>query len=333
MFGGVGVSPGAVAVLAEFTPRVNRRAVEKAAAAALAGGEGTIQAEDIEATLGLRAKTSAVSTSFEASLIPTRRFNTWKTQWRRVKSVPWQVLRMAGERIVFLRRRGRPEVAFMPAATARFGVLCAYVMGRYTRSQTMSMRGMDWYGDLVIAMRDAGLRVQVDPRESEVRIAKFKVVLKEAGGPYETLKQTNELIAAGLPHRRTRLEAADMLSAGEASELMGLSGGAVTRAVAEGKLLGFHVAGLGIRLPSWQFPEPMSSAMLKVISGLGTRDPWSVRAFLERPHGALGGRTPRAAIEQGDLERVMSLAMSESRQLPRALRGLRFPHSRVWSEA
>jgi hypothetical protein len=243
--------------------------------------------------------------------MPTRRFNKWKTQWRRVKSAPWQVLRMAGASIVFIRRRGRPEVAYMPATTARFGVLCAYAMGHYTRSQTMSMLGMDWYGELLDAMRDAGLRVQVDPRESEERIARFVAVLKEADGPYEAPDRTRELIADGLPHRRTRLEAADMLSADEASELTGLSVEAVTRAVDDGKVLGLNGAGLGLRLPDWQFSEPMRVAMPKVISALGTRDPWSVLAFLESPHGALGGRTPRAAIEQGELERVVALAAAE----------------------
>lgn len=216
---------------------------------------------------------------------------------------------MAGVSIIFIRRRGRPEVAFMPAATARFGVLCAYAMGHYTRSQTMEMLGMDWYGELLDAMRDAGLRVQVDRRESEERIARFVAVLKEADGPYEMPEQTNELIAAALPCRRTRLEAADMLSADEASEFTVLSVEAVTRAVAEGKLLGLKGAGPGLRLPMWQFSEPMRSAMPKVISGLG--DPWSVLSFLESPHGALGGRTPRAAIEQGESERVVALAASE----------------------
>lgn len=58
----VGVSPGAVAVLAEFAPRVIRRAVEKAVAAAVAGGKRMVRAEDIEETLGLKPKTTAVST-------------------------------------------------------------------------------------------------------------------------------------------------------------------------------------------------------------------------------------------------------------------------------
>ena len=62
VIGLIGVSPGAVAVLAEFAPRVIRRAVEKAVAAAVAGGKRMVQAEDIEETLGLRAKTNTAST-------------------------------------------------------------------------------------------------------------------------------------------------------------------------------------------------------------------------------------------------------------------------------
>ena len=58
----VGVSPGAVAVLAQFAPRVIRRAVEKAVAAAVIDGKRMVQAEDIEETLGLRAKEITAST-------------------------------------------------------------------------------------------------------------------------------------------------------------------------------------------------------------------------------------------------------------------------------
>ena len=243
--------------------------------------------------------------------MPTRRFNTWKTQWRRVKSAPWQVLRMAGESIVFLRRRGRPEVAFMPAVTARFGVLCAYAMGHYTRGQTMGMLGMDWYGELLEAMRDAGLQVQVDPRQSGERIAKVVAVLKQADRAHEAPDRTRDLIADSLPQRRTRLEADDMVTVKEACVLAWLTPGIIRRRVAEGKMLGLKGAGLGLRLPRWQFFEPIRSAMPNIISGLGTLEPWSVLSFLESAHGALGGRTPRAAIEQGEAERVMALAASE----------------------
>lgn len=63
VIGLVGVTPGAVAVLAEFSPRVIRRAVEKAVAAAVAGGRRTVQAEDIEETLGLVDKARVASSS------------------------------------------------------------------------------------------------------------------------------------------------------------------------------------------------------------------------------------------------------------------------------
>ena len=57
----VEVSPGAVAVLAEFAPRVIRRAVEKAVAAAVAGGKRMVRAEDIEEAVGLRPNPTTAS--------------------------------------------------------------------------------------------------------------------------------------------------------------------------------------------------------------------------------------------------------------------------------
>ena len=128
---------------------------------------------------------------------------------------------------------------------------------------------------------------------------------------YAPASVTRALLRLSRPHKRARLQADDMLTVKEACVLAGLTADSIRQRVANGKILGLKGAGLGLRLPRWQFFEPMRSAMPKVISGLGTRDPWSVLSFLEGPHGALGGRTPRAAIEQGESERVVALAASE----------------------
>ena len=102
-----------------------------------------------------------------------------------------------------------------------------------------------------------------------------------------------------------------MATVKEAAGLTGLTPDVIRQRVAYGKLLGLKGAGLGLRLPRWQFSEPMKSAMPRIVSGIGTLEPWRVLMCLESPYAALGGRTPRAAIEQGDLGRVMALAMSE----------------------
>jgi len=51
-----------IRVKGEATTSLTQGAVEKAVAAAVAGGRRMVQAEDIEETLGLRAKTSVAST-------------------------------------------------------------------------------------------------------------------------------------------------------------------------------------------------------------------------------------------------------------------------------
>ena len=128
---------------------------------------------------------------------------------------------------------------------------------------------------------------------------------------YAPASVTRALLRLSRPHKQARLQAADMATVKEACGLAGLTADSIRQQVANGNILGLKGAGLGLRLPRWQFCEPMSSAMPKVISGLGTLDPWSVLSFLESPHGALGGRNPSVAIEQGESERVVALAASE----------------------
>ena len=128
---------------------------------------------------------------------------------------------------------------------------------------------------------------------------------------FASASETRALLLLSKPYMRARLQAADMVTVKGACGLAGLTAHAIRQRVANGQILGLKGAGLGLRLPKWQFSEPLRSAVPKVISGLGTPEPWLVLTFLESPHAALDGRNPRAAIEQGDLARVMALAMSE----------------------
>ena len=41
-----------------------------------------------------------------------------------------------------------------------FGTLTAYTRGHISRGQAMRSVGLDWYGDLIILLRSAGLEVQ-----------------------------------------------------------------------------------------------------------------------------------------------------------------------------
>jgi hypothetical protein len=68
----------------------------------------------------------------------------------------------------------------------------------------------------------------------------------------------------------------------------------------------------GFKLPRWQF-EPFVFPYLQPMSkALGTTDGWPLLAFLESPHPALDGQTPRVALEQGvDAKRVLGLATAE----------------------
>jgi len=49
----------------------------------------------------------------------------------------------------------------------------------------------------------------------------------------------------------------------------------------------------------------------RLSTALGTKEGWALLAFLESPHGALDGLSPRQAIEQGQAERVLVVAAQE----------------------
>jgi hypothetical protein len=50
----------------------------------------------------------------------------------------------------------------------------------------------------------------------------------------------------------------------------------------------------------------MWEALLHLSAALGTKEGWALLAFLESAHGGLRGRTPRQAIEQGEVARVIA---------------------------
>ena len=65
---------------------------------------------------------------------------------------------------------------------------------------------------------------------------------------------------------------------------------------------------LGMRFPRWQFEPAVWPVASRVAAELQAGGPEAL-AWLETPLGAFGGRTPRAALEQGELaERVLAIA-------------------------
>lgn len=66
------------------------------------------------------------------------------------------------------------------------------------------------------------------------------------------------------------------------------------------------------RLPRWQFEPAFWDAIPHLAEALDTKQGWALLGFLETPCGALGGRTPRQAIEHGDLQRVLQASFADS---------------------
>lgn len=129
--------------------------------------------------------------------------------------------------------------------------------------------------------------------------------------PYVSAAQTRSLFSGSLAARTERLQAGDMVTTEQAAELASTTRVTINAWIAKGRAIGLTQTRRGFRLPRWQFEPALWDAIPKLAQALGTSEGWTMLAFLETPQGGLKGRTPRQAIEQGDIERVLELASAE----------------------
>ncbi len=129
--------------------------------------------------------------------------------------------------------------------------------------------------------------------------------------PYVSASETQALLRSSLAARNARLEAADMVNTDQAAKLAGTTRVTINAWIAKGRAIGLPRMQRGFRLPVWQFEPTLWDAIPKLSKALGTLDGWTLLAFLETPHGGLGGVTPRQALEQGQADRVLALASAE----------------------
>lgn len=132
-----------------------------------------------------------------------------------------------------------------------------------------------------------------------------------ADSPYASAAETRELLANSLGARNARLSAADMMSTDEAAELAGTTRVTIKAWIDKGRAIGLTQVKRGLRLPRWQFEPRVWDAVPKLSAALGMKEGWALLGFLESPHEALGGLTPRSAIEQGRADRVLEIAEQE----------------------
>jgi len=102
-----------------------------------------------------------------------------------------------------------------------------------------------------------------------------------------------------------------MVNTDQAAKLAGTTRVTINAWIAKGRAIGLPRMQRGFRLPAWQFEPTLWEVIPKLSKALGTLDGWSMLAFLETPHGGLGGITPRQALEQGQADRVLALASAE----------------------
>jgi len=123
--------------------------------------------------------------------------------------------------------------------------------------------------------------------------------------------EVRALLANSLAARQERLGAADMISTDEAAQLVQTTRVTINAWIAKGRAVGLTQTKRGFRMPRWQFEPPMWDALPRLSKALGSTEGWALLSFLESPHGALNGISPRQAIEQGFSDKVIRIAEHE----------------------
>lgn len=149
--------------------------------------------------------------------------------------------------------------------------------------------------------------------------------------PFATSSETADLLRAGaeveLPQRRAC--AVDMILIDDAAHLVGASTRQVEAWIRVGRCIGLVAQGGEFRLPRWQFEAGIWPLLRDLAGSLGTADGWAMLAFLETPHPALDGRSPRSVLEQGLVEEgkgclgAAQLQRSSAEWRPRGARACR----------
>lgn len=100
------------------------------------------------------------------------------------------------------------------------------------------------------------------------------------------------------------------LSRDEAAERLGVKPNQITNLLADTKLLGLEGA-QGLRLPAWQFDPNARRGRLEGIDRVAAVFPGRVlglSAWMVAPSPSLAGRTPTAALLDGDIDLVVAVA-------------------------
>jgi hypothetical protein len=137
--------------------------------------------------------------------------------------------------------------------------------------------------------------------------------LLESSSAVARLQEVDPLLDARLRWLRDRerllQSEGQPLQARDVAKLLGVTRQAVSRARAEGRLLGLPIGRRTYLYPSWQFgPEGPLPGLRAAREALGDADPWTLTAFLVAPNSRLDSESPVAVLRRGDLTAVVRAA-------------------------
>ncbi|SHN13592.1 HAD domain-containing protein [Rhizobacter sp. OV335] len=154
---------------------------------------------------------------------------------------------------------------------------------------------------------------EIDPRIDATRSEIGATGTGEAAGGLARVAFESHLLSTPSNYVDVRALRADMAGPEEAAALARMTTAQLRRfaTMRTPRVIALRHSVLGLRYPRWQFEPAARHVVEQLARALQGNGP-AMLAWLETPLGALEGRAPRSALEQGEsVQRILALAASE----------------------
>jgi hypothetical protein len=154
---------------------------------------------------------------------------------------------------------------------------------------------------------------EIDPRTDATEPEIGATVIQDAAGDHAQVTFECAFLPRLSDHLDVRALRADMVNPAEAAALVGMTSAQLRRwaKMKSPRVIALQHSVLGWRYPRWQF-ESVTWEVVQQLARALQGNSSAMLAWMETPLGALQGRTPRAALEQGEsTQRILALAASE----------------------
>ena len=141
----------------------------------LCGQIGTVTAMNPIANLSKLANNQTIAKACKSPSFPLQEICMRVITATEAKNRLGEALSFDDDESLMIEKNGKEAVMAFSASTGRRMVLSAYSQGNISRSTAMNLLGLEWYGDLLVALSQANVPKPSLPADERSRMKRYAV--------------------------------------------------------------------------------------------------------------------------------------------------------------